>query len=510
MANSRTKNTLLNTVGGILVKFISMILAFATRTVFLQTLGIQYAGVSDVFTSILTVLSFAEMGIGSAIVFALYKPIAEDDHEQISKLMNVYRKIYTVIAAVIMTLGLCLIPFLDSFITGVPDIVEDIRLIYILYIVNTASSYLLIYKSTFLTAAQKDYLVSKIKIVISVIKAVVECILLLVFKNFIVYLIFANVMGLVQNIVVARVAEREYPVLKEKSVAKLDKSERKSLINDVKALFLYKVSGTVLNGTDNLVISSYIGTSQVGILGNYNMITKQLYDINMQLFHATGASIGNLSATSTPEHQYSVFKKMLFIAFCISSFCATCLWTLLNPFMAFWQGEDLMFESLMVALLVIDFYLKNILSPISQFRTSNGLFVQGKYRPLIMALVNIFVSIVLAKKIGITGVIIGTIFSRAVTQLWYDPYLIYKMVFKQPVRKYFIKYLLYGIITFVSCALSNGLLSLLNIQNLLLNILAGAVIAVTVSVLMICICFWKTNEFKDVVKLAKNIIKRKI
>jgi len=510
MANSRTKNTLLNTLGGVILKFVSMILAFVTRTIFLKTLGIQYAGVSDVFTSILMVLSFAEMGIGSAIVFALYKPIAENDHKQISKLINFYRKTYMVVVAVIMLLGIGVIPFLNYLIKDVPNIVEDIRVIYILYLVNTASSYIMVYKSTFLTAAQKDYLVSKIRIIITVIKTVGESLLLLIFKNFILYLIFGSFMTLLQNVVVARVAEREYPILKEKSTAKLDKSEKKRLFDDVKALFIYKVCGSLLNGSDNIIISSFINTTQVGIFGNYNLITKQLYGFNTQFFHATGASIGNLSATSTPEHQHRVFEKMMFITFCISSLCSVCLWTLFNPFMTFWQGEIYTFSPVIVALLVIDFYTNNMSSPIHQFRTSNGLFKQGKYRPVIMVAINIIVSVILVKRIGITGVIIGTVFSRAVTLFWYDPYLIHKMVFKKPVRRYFYKYILYGLVTFVGSAISSWLLSALNIQNLLLNVFAGAVIAVTVSVTLICVCFYRTDEFKQTLQLAKNIISRKI
>lgn len=510
MANSRTKNTLLNAVGGILLKFVSMVLAFLTRTVFLKTLGIQYAGVSDVFTSILMILSFAEMGIGSAIVFALYKPIAEEDHKQIGKLINFYRKTYLVVAATVMTLGLLVIPFLGSLIKDVPNIVEDIRLIYILYLINTASSYILVYKSTFLTAAQKDYLVSKIRIIMTVVKTLGEAVLLLVFKNFIIYLIFGNIMILAQNIVVSKVAEREYPILKEKNVKKLDKHEKKKLFDDVKALFIYKVCGALLNGSDNIIISSFINTTQVGIFGNYNLITKQIYGFNTQLLHATGAGIGNLSATSTPEYQHKVFEKMFFITFCISSVCSVCLWTLLNPFMVFWQGTDYLFGSVTVALLVIDFYTNNMSSLIHQFRTSNGLFKQGKYRPVIMVTINIIVSVLLVKDMGITGVIIGTVFSRMITLFWYDPWIIYKMAFKKPAGKYFTRYLSYAAVTFAACALSGRLLSLLNVGNMFINIVIGAVIAVFVSLFSIYLFFGRTDEFKQMVQLAKNIVKNRI
>ena len=510
MANSRTKNTMLNTLAGFVVKFATIISAFVTRTIFIRILGIQYAGVSGVFADILTVLSFAEMGIGSAIVYALYKPIAENDEPQIAKLMNAYKKIYSAIAATVLVLGLCLVPFLKYIVKDVPDIVEDIRLIYLLYLVNTASSYLLIYKSSFLTAAQKDYLVSKMRIYLAIGKAVAECVTLLVFQNFIIYLLISIAVQITQNIAIAHTAEKEYPILKEKSNVNLDPSERKSLIANVKALFLYKVSGTVLNGTDSLVISSFVSTAAVGILGNYNMISNQVYSFVMQIFTATSASIGNLAATSTPEHQEKVFNRMLFLCFWIYCFCATSLWVLFNPFMTIWQGEKLLFSDVMVLLLVTDFWMKGMLSPISQFRTSNGLFVQGKYRPLIMAVINIAVSIILVQKIGITGVIIGTIVSRLSTQLWYDPYLIYKCVFKKSVVPYYVRYLLYGGITCICCAGTWGCLKLLGITNPILNVLGGAVLCVLIPNLIVVALFYRTTEFKEVCELIVRIIQRRV
>lgn len=510
MSNSRTKNTLLNTIAGIFVNFVSMLASFATRTIFIRTLGMQYAGVSGVFTDILTVLSFAEMGIGSAIVYALYKPIAENDEKQIAKLMNAYKKIYTMIAFVIFALGICLIPFLKYIITDVPDIREDIRLIYVLYLLNTSTSYLLIYKTTFLTAAQKDYIVAKIKIIIFITRAVVDCILLLAFKNFVVYLLFSNFVTIAQNIIVARVAEREYPALKTKSHIRLERSEKTKLFNDVRALFLYKVSGTVLNGTDSLVISTCIETTLVGVVGNYNMISNQVYNFVMRFFTATSASIGNLAVTSSSEHQEKIFEEMLFLCFWIYCFCSTCLWVLFNPFMIVWQGEKYILSTTVVALLVVDFYMKGMLSPISQFRTSNGLFVQGKYRPLIMAIINIVVSIFLANKIGLAGVILGTIISRISTQLWFDPYLIYKYVFKKPVYKYFIKYIYYSLLTIFCCMLTSTFLRIVSISNVFLKIAVGAVLCVIIPNGILLTLFHRTVEFKNLAEVVKNIIKRKI
>lgn len=510
MKNSRTKNTILNAVSGMAVRMFGFLSTFITRTVFLYILGIEYAGVSSVFSDVLTVLSFAELGIGTAITYALYRPIAQNDEEQIARLMSVYRKIYSTIAGVIFVLGLGVLPLLQYVITDAPTIKEDIRLIYVLYLSNTAVSYLFIYKSTFLIAAQKDYLVSKYKIVVAAFKTVTECIILLVFRNFIAYLLLSIAFGFAQNVIIARVAEREYPILKCKSKGKLSKEEKKKLIADTKALALYKVSGTVLNGTDSIVTSSILGTATVGILGNYNLIANQVYYFVSTLFSATSASIGNLAATSDSEHQYRIFRRILFIGFWIYCFCATSLWTLLNPFMFVWQNGNHMFTTSVVALLVVEFYMKGMLSPISQFRTSNGLFIQGKYRPVIMSIINIATSIVLAKKIGIAGVILGTIISRLSTQIWYDPWLIFRKVFGRSVAGYYVTYIGYAVITALSCWLSSTLLSAVCPQGGILQVLVGMAICVIVPNCLVVSVFGKSAYFKETIQLIQNILKRKL
>lgn len=508
MSNSRTKNTFLNVLGGIAVKA-SGFTAFVTRTVFLYVLGIEYAGVSSVFTNVLTVLSFAELGIGTAITYALYKPIAENDNNQISKLMNAYKKIYSTIAAVIFLLGLCLIPFMEYIITDAPSIKEDIRLIYLLYLANTSVSYLLIYKSTFLIATQKDYLVSKYKVIISIVKMAVECVALIAFKNFVVYLVISIVISFAQNLIVAKVAEREYPILKQKNKQKLEEAEKKQLFRDTKALALYKVSGTVLNGTDSILVSSFFGTSSAGILGNYNLITGQIYSLVMILFSATSAGVGNLAATSNKKHQYEIFQQMLFICFWLYCFCVTSLWTLLNPFMYVWQSGKHMFSAYLIALIVIEFYIRGMLSPVTQFRTSNGLFIQGKYRPVIMAVINLVTSIVLAKWVGISGIFLGTIISRATTQLWYDPWLIYRRVFGVNTFEYFKIYFIYGFVTVACCALTSTLLNFICPQEGVVKLLVGCVLCVIIPNMAIIGLFHKTQAFAATVNILKGVLKRR-
>jgi O-antigen/teichoic acid export membrane protein len=508
MAESRTRNSIINASFGMIGRLVTLILAFVVRSVFINTLGIQYAGISGVFTDVLTVLSFAELGIGTAVLYSLYKPIAVGDIKRINVFVKFYKQVYGIISAVIALIGISLIPFLGYIIKDVPDVKEDIRLIYILYIINTAVSYLFIYKTAFLTAAQKDYVVSKYKIIVSIIKTVVECILLLVYKNFIIYFTFDIIVVFLQNYIISLKANKLYPFLKERTKESLSKADRKEMFKNVRALMLYKVSGVVLNGTDSIVISSFINTSWVGIVGNYNIIINQLQALITQIFTSITASVGNLVAVESKPAQYAVFKKIFFISFWIYCFCASCLWALINPFVILWLGKERTISNAIVLVLIIEFYIKGMQSPITTFRTSCGLFVQGKYRPLIMALINITVSVILVQIMGITGVILGTIISQVSTQFWYDPYLVFKEVFDRSLWAYMKRYIVYFSVTVCCCISSQALSSLIILNNLYLNFVCRLFVCAILPNIIILLLFHRTNEFKEVMLLVKNVVRR--
>lgn len=510
MQASRTKNTILNSSFGVLTKLVTVIVSFVSRTVFIRVLGVQYAGVSTVFTDILTVLSFAELGIGSAITFALYKPLAENDNDKIASLMAVYKKVYRIIALVVFVAGMLVLPFLEYIVKDVPDVKEDIRLIYVFYIINTASSYLLVYKSTLITAAQKDYVVSLLKILVSVVRCAVECVLLLVFRQYLLYLIINIVSVILQNFIVAKKADKMFPFLKSSAKEKLPKEELKKIAGDVKALFLYKVSGVILSGTDNIIISAFLGVTPVGIIGNYNLIINQIYNLVMQVFSATNASVGNLAASGSKDDQYKVYRRLELLCFCVYYFIIVCFWNLLNPFVAIWLGGDYLLPKLTVALVLTDLFLKGMMSPVTSFRTSNGLFVQGKYRPLIMAVLNIVISLLLVKPLGVNGVIIGTIGSRLLTQIWFDPWLIYRKIFGKSSAEYFLRYIARFALMAVSCALIEYLCTFIQIDNLFADFAVKCVATVVIgSVILLCL-FGRTEDFKYYLSLIKKTVKGRI
>ena len=505
MSKSRVVNSAVNTIFNFSVKLFDFGIKFVLRTVFIYTLGMQYVGVSGLFTDILSVLSFVELGIGSAITYALYKPLAENDEEKLGKLMHFYKWAYRIVALVILICGLLVVPFLSKIVTNVPDIKESITIIYILYLSNTVCSYLLIYRSTILSASQKQYEISKISICISMIKCTIESILLVVFKNFIFYLLLEILFSVSQNIWISRKAEKLYPNAFQKSSGRLSKAEIKKLFKDIKALFLYKVSNVVLNGTDSVIVSSFLGTGMVGILANYNMIVKNIYNLVLQVFTSTSASIGNLAATEDGKKQFKVFNAMQLMCFWIFGLCTTVLYVNVNTFMKIWAGKENLFGTATVLVLIIDFYLTGMMSTVSHFRTSNGLFVQGQYRPLIMSIINIVVSVFLVKKIGITGVILGTVISRLLTQIWYDPYLIYKYVFKHSFSHYLRQITIYTASTAVSCLICIEFRNMLMIPNSWIDLIVNGIFNVIVFNGIFLLIYGRSAEFVYLKNIGINL-----
>ena len=506
--SSRTKKAFINTAMGIFNRFSNTIFSFALRTVFIYTLGIQYTGVSSVFTDILTMLSLSELGISTAIATALYKPLHEKDDKKIQKLMNFYKLAYRYIAIFIFCAGILLLPFLDNLITDVPDIKENIKVIFLLYITKTSASYLLIYKTTILDADQKQYIIKWYETGCTFFKYLIEIALLIIFKNFMLYLLLEVVLTITQNIIITKRAKNEYPNIFKKNNEKLEKGEIKKLFGDIKALSMYRISGSIGNSIDNILVSSFLGTSMVGILSNYTLIRKQLENIILQFFYSITPSLGNLVAEGNTEKQISIFNKVFYISFLIVNFCAVTMFIVFTPFIKFWIGDEYLLSYAISFVISFDFFLYVLLQAIASFRTANGLFVKGQYRPLITAILNIILSIILIRKMGIFGTILSTIICRLATQ-WYDPYILFKNVFKLSFRKFYSKYLKYIIIFISGSIISYSISSIINTNYEIINILINLLIGITVPNVIAILFTFRTEEFKNLVELVnKKLIKK--
>ncbi len=509
---SRIRNTFLNTGWGLFVKFSTLAINFFVRTIFIRYLGIEYTGVSSVFTQILTVLSFAELGIGSAITFALYKPIAEKDYKQIARLMHLYKVAYWVIAGVVFAVGMMLVPFIDKLVNNVPTIAEDIRVIYVLYVINSAVSYLLTYRITLFTADQKEFVVSIIHFVSTVLRTIIQTIAIIVYRSFLAYLLIQVAFTILQNIIGTLLATHSFREIGKYPKERLSKNESKNIFRDVKALTIYKLCGIVLNGTDNILISIYLSTATVGYVSNYTLIISEIYYIILQFLNSVTASIGNMVATEGENRQYDMFRVINFsceFLFCIFT---VCLFNLSDEFISdIWLGNEYIIAPRMTLLLLcVDFFLKGTTTVIGTYRNANGLFSQGQYRPFVMAILNIVLSIIFVKMIGLPGIFLGTIVSRLMTQTWFDPLVIFRHAFRINPIGYYAEFFTWCITLGACMFVTRGINSLITIPNAILAFFVHAFICVVFTATISFAVFCKSNNMKETGKYVAGMIRRLI
>ena len=430
MEKNRTKNTVRNVKTGIIVQLINKIMAFVVRTIFIKCLNTEYLGVNGLFTNILTILSFAELGIGTAIIFNMYKPVAEKDEEKIKSLMSLYKKSYNTIGVIVFLLGLCIIPFMGYIIKDVPNIKENITLIYLLFLFNTSSSYFFTYKKSIIIAHQQQSVINNIDSIFYLLKSTLEIVFLILTRNYILYLIIQIIGTFIENLVISFKANKMFPYLKDKNTEKLSKKETKNIFNNVKSLVVYQFGSVIMNGTDNILISSLINVATVGLCSNYTLIISSIKSIVSTGLNGVTASVGNLNSIGTSEKKEEVFYQLTFIDYIIYSFCTIAFIVLLNPFVKLWLGNDSLLSFSVSLALALNFFVDGMRNPGFIYRTTLGLFSKAKITPYIGAITNIILSIVLCKFMGLTGIFVATIIAQLVSYTWIDPYLIHKYVYK--------------------------------------------------------------------------------
>lgn len=513
MSDSRTKNSARNAIVSLSFYAAYTIAGFVLRKVFINTLGNDYLSVSGLFTNILTILSFAEMGVGNAIIFNLYKPIAMGETEKIKSLMNLYKKAYNIIGACVFGVGILLIPFLNYLISGeTPDIKENLILLYVLYLFNTSISYFFSFKQSIITANQKNYIVAAYTNTFKILQLLLQGVFLVLTHNFIVYLLIQIGCTVLNNVLLARKADKLYPFLKDKNCEEISKNERSGIFKNVRALFLYKLGSTILNGTDNMIVTKVIALASVGLVSNFTLIINAISAVVDQIPSAVVASVGNLNASESKEKKNQIFDVMFFICAWLFGFCASGVFFFSNDFVSIIFGPKWVIEPIVVFSLALHFYVSSVMAPSYTYRTTLGYFVQGRFAPVAASVINIVTSILLGKWIGLSGVFFATSISRFFTMGIVDPVLIYKNCFKRNPIIYYLRYFVFfGAIAAISYV-SYLLESLIPIGGVTGFALKVIVYSASFNVLAFLLAF-KTREFKyvkDVVvnKFLKKILKK--
>ncbi|MDF2485718.1 MAG: transporter [Herbinix sp.] len=504
---SRTEYSLKNAYITTILKVIAILMGYVVRVVFTHTLSESYVGINGLFTELLNVIALSELGIESAITYALYRPIAENNREEQKSLMRIYGWYYRAVAVTVTLLGLFVIPFIPVLIKNQSE-VEHLTLIYLLYLTNSALSYLIIYKKSLMDAHQLFYLGLLYQTGFWVVQDVLQIIILITTKNFILFLLIYIICTLIGNIFISKKANRLYPYIKEKNIKPLEDLKKQEIAKNIRALFLHKIGDVVMGNTDNILLSSFVGIMSTGIYSNYYLIIQSINQLIHQIFHGITASIGNLGVGRNVDRVKIVYQTTYFIAHWVYGLGAICLYELLNPFVRISFGEKYLFSKDIVLLLCINFFVTGLKNVTLVFRNSLGLFRHDRYISIACAAFNLVFSILLVRRFGTIGVFIGTLISILLTSAWLEPYIIYKFYLNRSFYQFLLRYVWYhlsiGMIWFFVdylCQLLKG--------NSMTVILVRLVTGLIVPNLILGIIYFRSVELRSII-LKINIIFNKM
>lgn len=500
----RTVNTIKNIVIGLLVQVATIAIGVVAQSIFVRYMGLQYVGVTGVFSNIVGFLSIAELGVGIAIISSLYSPLAFSRTEEVKAIMNLYKKVYRVVALAVLIFGLAVIPFLKYTLK---DITIDINLtlIFLLFLAESVLSYFFSYKRSILYADQKGYINNLTYFIFLLGLYAVQIFIIIETQNFILYLLAKVFFRLAENLYASWLVNKKYPYLQEKNIEKLDLAVKNKIVTNIKALFYHKIATVVVRGTDSVVISTVTGIIYAGLYRNYSVILSFLSGLIAIVFNSASASFGNLLAEEG-ERSYEVFNKLYFLNFWIYSVSSTCLINLMAPFITIWIGEKYLLSNFTEYAIVLYFFIDGMRLSISIPKESAGIFVNDKYIPIWESAVNLAASVILVKYLNIAGVFLGTVISTLLSVFISVPYLAFKYVLKRPVTIYYKTYFKYAAITFAMIITSLFVCKTIYFENIYISLLFKLLVSLVISNSYVVIIFMKNAEFKYFLDYGKKML----
>lgn len=503
MEMNRSRNATRNIIFGVILKIYQLVLPFAMRTIIMYELGVKYLGLNSLFTSILQVLNLAELGVGSAMVFSMYKPIAQEDSKTICALMKLYKIYYRVIGLVVLAAGLVLLPFIPKLIAG--DVPDGIN-IYVLYLLNLLATvftyWLFAYKNSILQAHQRQDVVSKVTIVTDTCKYILQIGMLFAFHNYYYYVCVLLLSQIFNNILTAIVSNKLYPQFQAEG--KLPKETVKEINQKIKDLFTSKLGFTIVSSADTVVISAFLGLEALAIYQNYYYIINAVMGFVAIVYSSITAGVGNSMIVYDTEKNYRDYRIFTFLACWITAFCVSCFSGLFQPFMKLWMGKDLLLPYPLVILLCVYFWVYEYIMMASVYKDAGGIWYEDRFRPLLSGLVNLSLNLLTVKFLGLYGIVLSTIISMVVISAPWITSNIFKLIFKKSAKEYVVKLGYYLLTAIVATTVTNIIIKFIP-DNGWLWFVVKAAVCVVVSNSIIFMMLLKVSEFSDAVSLIAKM-----
>lgn len=504
----RSKASIRNAIVAVITNILTVLIGFVAQKIFSVTLGQEYLGINGLFSNIVSMLGIVELGIGSAIIYHLYKPLADNNKEKIKSLMVFYKKAYRIIAIIILFIGVAIVPFLSK-IVGEVNILDNIYIIYFLFIIDTIMSYLLTYKRSILYANQQTYIINSVHLAYLIVMNTLQAIFLFTTKNYICYLIIKIACRILENLILTCIVNKKYPYINEKAKT-LDLETKNDIKKKIKALFLHKIGEFIIKSTDNIVISSFLGIITVGIYSGYSMIINALNLLIQQVYDSITASIGNLLVENNEDKTLKTYKELELLNFWIAAFMSISFYCIVTPFVRVWLGNDYLLSNGVVITLAINLYLQGVRKNINAFKVARGIFYEDRFMPILEVIIKLTFSVMLVNIIGLPGVFLGTIISALFLHTYAYPKYVYKAIFKRKRIEYIYKTLGYFVIALLTAILTAMLTQLVVVNNDFIQIIINAVICIIIPNMIFVILFHKKDEYIFFKNIIKNIFKKRL
>lgn len=502
---TRKQYAMLNSVSSLVIYFFKLFFQFVNRSIVIAILGIRILGITNLVTSVIGVLGLAELGVGTAITYALYKPIAEGDIAKRNAYLELYRKVYKYIAIAILLLGATFFPFI-KFFTSENIYSYEFYSIYVLLLINASIGYMMFaYKRSLLEANQQKYLFLIYDFIIYAVFSVIRWVLLYYTGSYALFLVLNIVATILSNLVISYIVDKNNDIKSE--IGEITHEEKEGIKKNILGGFTNQLAGVIVFSTDNLLISKFLGIVEVGLYGNYVLITSNLNIIIQQLTNSHTSTIGNLIATESSEKVESVFKKYNFMNYAIVYFCSLMTLKLVSPFVKFWLGEKFILDDKIVYLMVVYFFINSYRHCYFVFTGGYGLYWAQKKKAIVEAIANIVFSVSLLTifDFGMSGILLGTILSNILVNVWYEPLIIYKYGFKKSIMSFFklyIKQIIVFVISFIILLNIN-----FNISYIYEFVLYGIIYAI-ITIFILSIFYFKSEEYKYVVNFVMGIFSK--
>ncbi len=503
--SNRAEKSVRNIAVGAINRIVWIVFPFIFRTIIIYVLGKEYLGLNNLFSSILEVLNVADIGLGNAIQASIYKPIAEKDYDKVSALLKLYRNVYRIIGISIIVISIGLLPFLKYFINGSYPNDVNIYVLFLLYAINSALSYTFFaYSSILINANQRMDLTSGVALISKVLTSVLQLAALLIFKDITLYVLCNVLCTAMQNILNYFVTKKYFS--QYTCSGKVDKEEKTKLFKNVVALIMQRIGNTLSLSFDTIVISSFLGLSDVAIYSNYNYVTNSVGTFLDLIFSAIIASIGNSIVEETLEKNKNDFDEFSFLNFWLVGWCTICVACMIQNFEWIWTSGTIMSTNLVAILIAFKFYVTYIRKIVNTYKDALGLWYIDKFRPLLGGIFNLIFNIFLVKLIGISGVIISTILSYVLIEIPWENKTLFKYYFNKDIKQYYLNYIYVAVCTVLAGVVTYSICKPFGYK--FLDLCIRLVICIIVPNLIFYLLNFKRNEFKAVIRLKRLILKK--